>query len=199
MSQGIGQQKTALRQRVRSELKRLSPAGRLAASERACWRLRQEPIWREARSVLLYAPLPDEVDIGPLLTEALAAGKELALPRFDTQEQMYLARRVLHLTNDLRPGRFGIAEPAESCPDVPLKRLDFILAPGVAFAWDGRRLGRGKGYYDRLLSFVRGVKCGIAFDEQMMDDIPAEPHDVRMDYILTPTRWTRAGRSGVLK
>jgi 5-formyltetrahydrofolate cyclo-ligase len=64
-----------------------------------------------------------------------------------------------------------------------------VLVPGVAFDSHGRRLGRGKGFYDQLLAFVRGTKCGVAFDEQIVPEIPIEPHDVRLNCILTPTRW----------
>ena len=195
----IREQKAALRRQVRDELKRLPPNQRLAASSRACSQLRQERIWREAGSVLLYAPLPDELDIGPLLREALEAGKTLALPQFDAERQVYLACRVLDLTDDLRQGRFGITEPKGRCAEIPLKELDFVLAPGVAFALNGRRLGRGKGFYDRLLASVGGIKCGTGFDQQIVDDIPAEPHDVCLDYILTPTRWCRACQGAVLK
>jgi 5-formyltetrahydrofolate cyclo-ligase len=67
--------------------------------------------------------------------------------------------------------------------------LDFILVPGVAFDLSGRRLGRGKGYYDRLLKQTRGTTCGVAFDEQIVGEIPVEPHDLNVNCILTPTRW----------
>jgi 5-formyltetrahydrofolate cyclo-ligase len=73
-------------------------------------------------------------------------------------------------------------------PGIPLDRPDLILVPGVAFDWHGHRLGRGRGFYDRLLADVRGVKCGITSDEQMVNDVPAGPSDVRMNFILTPTR-----------
>ena len=199
MNENVREQKAALRRRVRNELKRFSPSDRLAASTQACSRLQQERIWREAQIVLLYAPLSNELDVEALLRDALATGKTLTLPRFDLESQSYLACQVLDLTEDLRPGRFGIVEPRANCLEVPLKRLDFILAPGVAFTLDGRRLGRGKGFYDRLLSFVRGIKCGSAFDEQIVDDIPAEPHDIYLDYILTPTSWRRACQSAVEK
>jgi 5-formyltetrahydrofolate cyclo-ligase len=63
-----------------------------------------------------------------------------------------------------------------------------ILVPGVAFDWHGRRLGRGKGFYDRLLAGVRGVKCGIAFAGQMVNEVPAGPSDVRMNFMMTPAR-----------
>ena len=149
--------------------------------------------------MLLYVPLADELDIEPLLQEALLEGKELALPHFKLEEQKYLARRVLDLTQDLRPGRFGIPEPVDGCVEVPLKQLDLVVAPGVGFTLDGRRLGRGRGFYDRLLSFVRGVKCGIAFDEQIVDEIPAESHDIRLDCVLTPSRWIQKVRGAAIK
>ncbi|PYJ87573.1 MAG: hypothetical protein DME22_01100, partial [Verrucomicrobia bacterium] len=130
MNENVREQKAALRRRVRNELKRFSPSDRLAASTQACSRLQQEQIWREAQIVLLYAPLSDELEVEPLLRHALAAGKTLTLPRFDPESQAYLACQVLDLTEDLRPGRFGIVEPRANCLEVPLKRLDFILAPG---------------------------------------------------------------------
>ncbi|MBP9903534.1 MAG: 5-formyltetrahydrofolate cyclo-ligase, partial [Verrucomicrobia bacterium] len=71
----------------------------------------------------------------------------------------------------------------------PLNRLDLVLVPGVAFDPRGGRLGRGQGYYDRLLAGVRGTKCGVAFDEQIVDAVPVGPLDIRLNCILTPTRW----------
>lgn len=85
-------------------------------------------------------------------------------------------------------GQFGIREPKASCAEIPLERLGLILVPGVAFDLHGRRLGRGRGFYDRLLPEIRGVKCGVAFDEQMVDTVPAGRLDMRMDFVLTPTR-----------
>jgi len=199
MSESIREQKAALRDRIRSELKQLGPATRASKSAQACLRLQEEPIWLRARSVLLYWPLPDELDIEPLWRDALATGKELALLRFGGEKQVYAPCRVREPNYDLRPGRFGIMEPRPGCPEVPLKQLDFIVAPGVGFSLDGRRLGRGRGFYDRLLASVSGIKCGIAFDEQIVDAIPAEAHDIRLDYICTPTRWTGAGQRAVLK
>src|SRR5437667_3966423 len=138
------QQKAALRQRVRYALRNLSPADRSAGSIQACTRLQQEPVWREATWVLLYSPLPDELDVLPLLRDALISGKRVALPRFDPVQNRYLACHVLNLNDDLRTGHYGIREPRDKCSVIPLNRLDFVLVPGVAFAMDGRRLGRGK-------------------------------------------------------
>ena len=122
-------------------------------------------------------------------TGALAAGKIVTLPRPAPATDSYEAARVTDLARDLAPGRFGIPEPRAGCPVFPLNDLDFYLVPGIGFALDGGRLGRGRGYFDRILAAVRGFKCGVAFDCQVVPELPAEPHDVRLDCILTPTRW----------
>jgi 5-formyltetrahydrofolate cyclo-ligase len=133
--------------------------------------------------------MPDEADIWPLLNDSLAARKITTLPRFDFATNRYVACQIKNPDSDVSVGKFGIQEPTALCNIVPLNRLDFILVPGIAFDLHGRRLGRGKGFYDQLLADVRGVTCGVAFDEQIVTAIPVEPHDVRLHCILTPTRW----------
>jgi 5-formyltetrahydrofolate cyclo-ligase len=130
-----------------------------------------------------------EPDLRPLIEESLAAGKLVALPRYFAAEKKYIACRVSQTAQDVQPGRYGIGEPNVSCPEIPLKELDLFLVPGVGFSLHGGRLGRGKGYYDQLLAGVRGLKCGVAFDWQVTFDFPLEEHDIRLDCILTPTRW----------
>ncbi len=88
-------------------------------------------------------------------------------------------------------GPFWIPEPKPACAQIPLDALKLVLVPGVAFDLCGRRLGRGRGFFDRLLAEAGGLKCGIAFDEQIVPAIPVESHDVQMDFILTPTRCLR--------
>jgi 5-formyltetrahydrofolate cyclo-ligase len=181
--------KASLRSQVREKINRISPALRETHSFRARATLEQQPIWQKAQTILFFAPLPDELDIWPSLPLALAAGKQVFLPRFIPATNSYAACHVKIPDTDLTLGKFGIREPSETCPQIPLNRLDFVLVPGVAFDLHGRRLGRGKGFYDQLLATVRGKTCGVAFDEQMVTDIPVEPHDVLLNCILTPSRW----------
>jgi 5-formyltetrahydrofolate cyclo-ligase len=86
-------------------------------------------------------------------------------------------------------GAFGIREPDRGCPGMPLNQLDLILVPGLAFGPGGRRLGRGKGFYDRLLMGISGLKCGVAYDEQIRPHIPLEAHDILVDCVVTPEKW----------
>ena len=181
--------KVALRKQIRERLRRHWPTARVDGSRELCASLRQVSAWLSAKSVMCFAPLPDEVDIWPLVEEALANGKAVALPRFSVVTQGYVAAIVRDPGADLGEGRFGIREPRAECPEFPLGRLDLVLVPGVAFDACGHRLGRGHGFYDRLLGEVRGVKCGVAFDEQVLAEVPAGCEDVRVNCIVTPTRW----------
>lgn len=174
---------------MRQSIAALSEAQRAAASGQACALLLRQKAWREADSVLLYAPMSSELDLWPLLNEALAAGKTVALPRFLADREQYEAGQVCRPGQDLKTGRFGIREPAGHCPVVAISRLDLLLVPGVAFDVRGRRLGRGKGFFDQLLVAACGRTCGVGFDEQIVDEIPVEPHDISVNCILTPTRW----------
>jgi len=192
--------KTRLRQELRARIGNLTEGQRASASARACALLAAQPIWNTAQSVLFYAALRDELDLSALLARALECRKTVALPGFVSETGAYDAFQITDPGRDCARGKFGIAEPSANCPTFPLNRLDLVLAPGVGFDSAGHRLGRGGGYYDRLLARVSGVKCGVAFDEQLVHQIPAEPHDIQMNFLLTPTRWRQTdGGAPVLK
>jgi 5-formyltetrahydrofolate cyclo-ligase len=181
--------KARLREDVTARVAALSAAYRGNASAQARALLEQQSQWRRAESILFYAPVGSELDVWPLVADKIKAGKVVALPRFDPGTQRYLARQVKDLTRELARGHYGILEPPADCEMVSLNRLDFILVPGVAFDLHGRRLGRGKGFYDQLLAAVRGKTCAVAFEEQIVPEVPVEPHDSDVNCILTPTRW----------
>ncbi len=187
LSEGVT--KRDLRRQMRTEAASCPPEEMAEASARICRRLTEQAIWRRAGSVLLYMPILGEPDVRPLIREALKAGKLAALPRFVGPPQHYAGCRIPDADVPLVPGPFGILEPGVEYPAVDVKQLDLLLVPGLAFTVDGCRLGRGKGYYDLLLAGVPGAKCGVAFDWQILSRLPLEPHDVLLDYILTPTRW----------
>jgi 5-formyltetrahydrofolate cyclo-ligase len=185
----VQSQKQLVREQFRRRLRQKSPAERAADSEALCRRLVRSSLWEETRSVLFFASLPEEPDLWPALELVVKRGITVALPRMDAAAGTYVAAVVRDPERDLVTGHFHIKEPAPGCEPHPLNLLDLVLVPGVAFDLGGRRLGRGAGYYDRLLSQVRGITCGIAFDEQIAGELPVEPHDVFVDCILTPTRW----------
>ena len=136
--------------------------------------------------MLLFSPLPDEPPVNELLYQAIGEGKTACLPRYRSETNSYEAAIVENPASDLREARYGIPEPVEACPAFPLNQLDLVFVPGVAFAPDGARLGRGRGFYDRLLKMVNSQKIGIGFSAQLLPVIPTEPHDARLTAIVTP-------------
>jgi 5-formyltetrahydrofolate cyclo-ligase len=180
--------KGLLRQKQRELSRAITEAQLAEASTAILARLEQHPVFRQSRRILFYAAIQGEPRLEKLMLDALAMGKIVALPRFDPDDGSYLAALV-ESPAGLERARFGILEPLPSAPLLPLNQLDLALVPGVAFDVGGGRLGRGKGFYDRLLASVTAVKCGVALDHQFEPTIPREPHDLIMDCIVTPSRW----------
>lgn len=187
MTPNLQTAKRAWRTRLSAIVADLAPEAKRIASDAICSRVLALPHWRQAATLLLFSPRSDEPDVRPLLTAALAARKRVALPAFDPARGDYQAREPSDCLDSLSPGHFGILEPPPSAPVLPWNQLDFVLVPGVGFARDGHRLGRGKGYYDRFLARVGGWKCGVAFDEQLVDALPFGPYDICLDCIVTPS------------
>ena len=181
--------KAGLRRLLRAEAARMTVRARAAASATICNILHLQPVWKQARHILFYSPLPDEPDIWTLIDDAFCLRRNVVLPRYSPSEDRYDLHMIHKGPRALEPGPFGVLEPTLACPTVDPKQLDLALVPGIGFTLDGGRLGRGKGYFDRLLAEVPGFKCGVAFDCQVTAEIPLEPHDVRLNCILTPTRW----------
>jgi 5-formyltetrahydrofolate cyclo-ligase len=178
--------KSDLRFKIRAALEKISPAVRAVESIDLCERLKaQIP---SAHTILFFAPLPDELDIWPVLELSLALGTNCALPFFDAEKKIYGARLLKTLATDIVIGKFGVREPAAACEEIALNQFDLVLVPGVAFDLQGHRLGRGQGFYDRILAEATGIKCGLAYDFQLLEEIPTEPHDAKMDFIFTPSR-----------
>jgi 5-formyltetrahydrofolate cyclo-ligase len=189
MPDNLAQKKEELRRQMLQLRRQAAPQLLAEDSARLCAHLVNQHVWKESGSVLLFCPLPGEPDVRPLLAEALAGGKRLALPRYAPSRGEYEACLVNDL-GSLRVGHFGILEPAPDAPWVELLRLDFLGVPGLAYDRDGGRLGRGRGYFDRLLTQSGGHKCGVAFDWQVVPEVPVGARDIRVNSLLTPSGWS---------
>lgn len=172
--------KSDLRAEMRCRLKALrdAPERRLSAAEALMRQVTDSRLWQQATHLLLFASLPDEVDTTPLLQAATAQGKQVWLPRV-AGDDLELCR---YAPQWLRPGAFHIPEPT---PNAPLLTdysvLDLALIPGLAFTPNGARLGRGRGYYDRLLPHLTCPKMGVGYDFQVVDEMRTDPWDVPLD------------------
>jgi 5-formyltetrahydrofolate cyclo-ligase len=184
--------KTSWRREMRRRLTALGPRARSEASDAICLRLRSLAEFASAQTLLAFRPLQDEPAIWPAILGLLEQGRRVAFPARDPANDRYVLRTAPRHGEPWIQGPFAILEPPMTSPTIDGNQLDFALVPGLGFAADGSRLGRGRGYMDRLLASITGFKCGVAFDEQLVETLPSEPHDVPLDCILTPSReWRR--------
>ena len=174
--------KAELRRQVR-RLKTEHQADFPVWSAQTCRSVAALPRWQAARTVLLYHALPDEPDLQPLLDAALSEGKTVLLPVVVGDD---LELRLYEGPDSLREGAFHILEPmGEVFPPSRYGEVDLALIPGMAFDRERHRLGRGRGYYDRLLPRLsRACKLGVCFPFQRLESVPSESHDVLMDEVL---------------
>ncbi len=160
-----------------------------AKSEAICHRLVSRPVFTAARSVMVYVSRGNEVMTHELIQQMLAEGRQVGVPLFDATQETYYASLIENFPGDLTPGLLQILEPRpEKIRPVGVDQFAALLVPGLAFDESGGRLGRGKGYYDRMLEDARGVKIALAYDFQIVDEVPMHAHDVHMDFVITETR-----------
>lgn len=156
------------------------------AGEAAALLVAALPEWKQARTVCLYASFGSEPATDALLRLALSQGRTLLLPRMAADRSATV--RKVDALEELRVSRLGIREPSEGAPAGSAGDADLILVPGLAFDRRGRRLGRGAGFYDRLLHGLtrRTFLLGHAHAFQITGMVPVEPHDVRVRAVVTP-------------
>ncbi len=173
--------KAELRERIKI-LKRQLAGNSGELSLQCMSRLLSHPRIIAARVVLMYCSLPDEVDTRDALDRLVEAGKCVLLPQVTGPDTMCL--RVYRGKDDLREGAFHISEP-QGPVFTAYGDVDVAVVPGMAFDGRGHRLGRGRGYYDRLLpQLSRAYKIGVCYDFQKVDEVPTDPYDVVMDEVL---------------
>ena len=179
--------KALLRQTLRQELRKLPESARSEMSVKIRRNLTTQPFWKDAAAILAFVPTRTEPDIWEAVVAAAAEGRTIFLPRHQAATDKYLPVAVGNMETDLEPGPHGILEPSGLCPIGNVMPLDLILVPGIGFTPSGGRLGRGRGYYDRMLAELPGVRCGVAFDLQVISELPLEPHDASLDHLVTPS------------
>lgn len=166
--------KKEIRRRVRG----LFPGDteRRAQSMAICRQVMAWEVYRNARVVGGYVPMEHEADVMPILRDALASGKTLALPRCGKKPEMRF--HLVAGMDELARGSYGLLEPRENAPVMETERIDLLLVPLEALTHEGTRLGKGGGYYDRCLSGFSGMSLGVAMQHQWVDALPGDIWDV---------------------
>lgn len=141
-------------------------------------------VFQDAHCVACYVSMDNEVDTHGVIASALKMGKQVCVPVTQKKGVMHF-QEILGL-DELRPVRFGLLEPVYQAEKVVgADDLDLVIVPGIAFDWQGNRLGFGGGFYDRFLAPCLATRVGLAYAFQMVDAVPIENHDVQMDVLVT--------------
>ena len=187
--------KSQIRADMKAFLSGLSPADRHARSVAACQQLAATHEFKNAQMIMIYLSMPTELETGTLAVRAWQEGKSIAVPRVDWNGQRMEPVEIRSLDVGIRTTGPGVREPITGTV-VPLRMIDLIVVPGQAFDRQGRRVGRGRGFYDRFLAQqdIQALRCGLCFHEQVLPNaIPAEPHDMLMNLVITDREVFRCG------
>ncbi len=190
--------KQALRQSIIAAREKLAAPDRLHLSRAIVGSVCDLPVYQQAETVLGYLNFGAELAAELWVQQALADGKRVLLPRVNRASKHLDLYEVRDLRHDVAPGLWGIREPlVERCTKVEaLGRVDFILMPGVAFTRKGGRLGYGGGFYDKLLTHMpdRPALVAGAFTLQIVQDIPQEVTDRKVEWLVTEDETIRCNR-----
>lgn len=171
--------KDDIRRSIKARKALLSAVEKAQAAARVFEKLEQSAAFAMAERILMYHSLPDELSTREFI-DRWASRKQFFLPRVNG---MNLEVLPYHRSR-LAQGAFLIEEP-QGDEVVPADTIELIVVPAVAYDRNGNRVGRGKGYYDRLLAETRALKVGVGYDFQLVEEIDAEPHDIPVDIVIT--------------
>lgn len=173
--------KEEIRRHIKAQKTLLTAAERLAAATAVFDRLEQSAAFKVADRILMYHSLPDELSTREFI-DKWAGRKHFYLPRVNGVNLDILP----YDRTRMALGAFHIEEPQGDDTVAP-GEIELVVVPAVAYDRHGNRVGRGKGFYDRLLHDIRATKIGVCYDFQLLEDIPADPHDVPVDFVISQT------------
>jgi len=178
--------KSAIRKTLREALDAMSLEIRHQKSQSACSFLIHSPEFAAARVVMLYLSTLHEVDTAPLALRCWQEGKVVVVPKVSWDQRHMLPVEITSLTTGMTTTGPGVREPIAGKP-IPLDLINLVVVPGLGFTPHGHRIGRGMGFYDRFLAQPNfsGLSCGLAFDEQIIQDIPVLDHDIPLGMLVT--------------
>ena len=148
--------------------------------------------FKKAKVVMAFISIPGEVNTSYIIKNCFEQGKKVVVPKVKWKKEKMVAVELEGKDHPLESGKYGILEPVDS-KTFPVEDIDLIIVPGLAFDEKLNRLGRGGGYYDKFLDQkeCKALKCGVGYDLQVIEKLPHEKHDQKMDVIITEERVIR--------
>lgn len=177
------EEKQQLRAVMRARERQLSDRYRRESDQAIAAHLTAMPEYQAAGTIFCFVGTPHEIDTRPILENALATGKRLCVPLCTGPGMMEL--RQITTLSQLTPGAYGIPEPPEDAPTVSVDETDFAILPCLTCNHLGHRLGQGQGYYDRFLAHYRSGAVLLCREKLIREEIPLEPHDYPIPWVLT--------------
>lgn len=177
------EEKQQLRAVMRARERQLSDRYRRESDQAIAAHLTAMPEYQAAGTIFCFVGTPHEIDTRPILENALATGKRLCVPLCTGPGMMEL--RQITTLSQLSPGAYGIPEPPEDAPTVSVDEIDFAILPCLTCNHLGHRLGQGQGYYDRFLAHYRSGAVLLCREKLIREEIPLEPHDYPIPWVLT--------------
>lgn len=186
--------KKTLREQFLRTRKELSESEVKKKSQQIQHRLFSVPWYQSSQNILFYVSYDNEVNTHEMIKDSMRSGKTILVPKIDTRRKTICISRLLRW-NELSPGSYSILEPREDCVrDTPISSVELLIVPGVIFDVQGHRIGHGMGFYDRLLKQTSNAhSIGLAFESQIMQSIPVEEHDEKVELIVTEERNIHCG------
>ena len=177
------EEKQRLRGIIRAEMQQLGDKYKAASSAAICAHVLGMPEYREAETVFCFVGRDFEIDTTALLQDVLASGKRLCVPLCVSKGIMEL--REITSLSQLLPGVCGILEPPQDAPEIAADDVDLSIIPCLTCDHGGRRLGFGGGYYDRFLSSYRAAAVLLCRERLIREELPVEPHDMPIPWVVT--------------
>jgi 5-formyltetrahydrofolate cyclo-ligase len=184
--------KKELRQQLRQVVAEIAPEEMVDQSHRACQLLFEQAEFKKAETVMVFLSLDGEIDTSPIVLRCWQERKRVLAPKVSWNQRRMMPVEIRSLTEDLMVTGMGIREPISGIP-FPISLLDMVIVPGLGFDEKGNRLGRGRGFYDRFLAHAefKGIACGMAFEQQVVKEIPVGPLDRHVDMLVTDKKVRR--------
>lgn len=177
------EEKIRLRAVMRAEEKKLGAKYKAESSAAICRHVLAMPEYRDAETVFCFVGRQHEIDTMPLLRQILADGKRLCVPL--CVEKGIMELRQITAIEELVPGSYGIQEPPANAPAVSVDEVDLSIIPCLSCDHGGRRLGFGGGYYDRFLGVYRSAAVLVCRERLIREELPVEPHDMPVPWVIT--------------
>ncbi|HNX91192.1 MAG TPA: 5-formyltetrahydrofolate cyclo-ligase [Candidatus Omnitrophota bacterium] len=180
--------KDAVRKEILKRLREQDLSSRNERSRIIQEKLLSSPVFVSSNTIMTYVSLPQEVDTCGINRAALEAGKRVVVPYIDEKNEVIIASEIKSM-DELVKGPYGIYVPKDGLKKkIPLKEIDLIVVPGIAYDRSNGRLGRGKGYYDKFLSNMElssARTIGLAFSFQLVDNLPVDQNDRPVSLVIT--------------